>query len=67
MAMLPMNSGFTPKFVKKYRDLHTEVLGAVKEYISDVQGRKFPAQGHTFKIEEGIIEQLYPTNEKVTR
>ena len=62
--MLGMNSGFTPKFVKKYRDLHSEIVGAVKEYINDVQGRSFPSQEHTFKIEEGIIEQLYPTNKK---
>ena len=59
-----LRSFFSTKFVKKYRDLHSEILGAVKEYINDVQGRNFPSQEHTFKIEEGIIEQLYPTNKK---
>jgi len=62
--MLGMNSGFTPKFVKKYRDLHTEMVGAFKDYISEVQDKIFPAQEHTFKIDEQVIQELYPTNKR---
>ena len=57
--LLGFSNGFTPKFVKKYRDLHTEIVGAVSEYISDVRDRSFPAPEHTFKIDEEVLEKLY--------
>lgn len=57
--MLGMNSGFTPKFVKKYRDLHTEMVSAVQEYIAEVQARTFPAPEHTFKMDSAVLDKLY--------
>ena len=57
--LLGVSNGFTPKFVKKYRDLHQEIVGAVSEYISDVRGRSFPAPEHTFKIDDEVLEKLY--------
>lgn len=57
--LLGFSNGFTPKFVKKYRDLHTEIVGAVSEYISDVRDRSFPAPEHTFKIDDEVLEKLY--------
>ena len=57
--LLGVSNGFTPKFVKKYRDLHQEIVGAVSEYISDVRDRSFPATEHTFKIDDEVLEKLY--------
>ena len=57
--LLGVSNGFTPKFVKKYRDLHEEIVGAVSEYISDVRDRSFPAPEHTFKIDDEVLEKLY--------
>ena len=57
--LLGVSNGFTPKFVKKYRDLHQEIVGAVYEYISDVRDRSFPAPEHTFKIDDEVLEKLY--------
>lgn len=57
--MLGVSNGFTPKFVKKYRDLHQEIVGAVAEYISDVRDRSFPAPEHTFKIDDEVLDKLY--------
>ena len=62
--MLGMNSGFTPKFVKKYRDLHTEILGAFKDYIIEVQNKSFPAPEHIFKIDDKVLEELYSTSKR---
>lgn len=56
---LGMNSGFTPKFVKKYRLLHEQITQATQEYISDVKTRAFPAQAHIFTINEEVLEKLY--------
>lgn len=57
--LLGFSNGFTPKFVKKYRNLHKEIVGAVEEYISDVRDRSFPAPEHTFKIDDEVLEKLY--------
>ena len=57
--LLGVSNGFTPKFVKKYRDLHQEIVGAVSEYISDVRDRSFPAPEHTFKIDDEVLGKLY--------
>ena len=47
--MLGLFDDFTPKFVKQYADLKTTVSGAVKDFIGEVKGRKFPTEEHSFK------------------
>jgi 3-methyl-2-oxobutanoate hydroxymethyltransferase len=49
---------FTPKFVKVYADLYTAQLNAVKTYIADVQGKKFPAEEHTFTMKDDAVAEL---------
>ena len=50
--MLGLFDRFTPKFVKKYADLHGEMKRAFGEYIDDVVARRFPAQEHTVEMPE---------------
>jgi 3-methyl-2-oxobutanoate hydroxymethyltransferase len=45
--LLGMFDRFTPKFVRKYADLNTEMKRAFGEYIADVTSRQFPAEEHT--------------------
>lgn len=47
--MLGYTDGFTPKFVKKYADLHSVMLDAFRQYKEDVANRAFPEVGQTFK------------------
>jgi 3-methyl-2-oxobutanoate hydroxymethyltransferase len=47
--MLGLFDDFQPKFVKRYADLKSIMLGAVKSYISDVKEKKFPTKEHSFK------------------
>ncbi|QIB27989.1 3-methyl-2-oxobutanoate hydroxymethyltransferase [Caloranaerobacter azorensis] len=56
--MLGMFSDFTPKFVKRFRDLGKEIREGVKEYIKEVQEGKFPEEKHTFKMSQEIIDKL---------
>jgi len=49
---------FTPKFVKVYADVYSIQLDAVKQYIADVQGSKFPAEEHTFTMKEDVVAEL---------
>lgn len=51
--------GFCPKFVKRYADLHSEMVSAFKAYAADVKARSFPAAEHTFKIDDEVLEKLY--------
>lgn len=48
--MLGLFNRFTPKFVKKYADLHGEMERAFGEYIDDVVARRYPAQEHTVEM-----------------
>jgi 3-methyl-2-oxobutanoate hydroxymethyltransferase len=47
--MLGLFDDFKPKFVKRYADLKAVMLGAVKEYITDVKEKKFPTEEHSFR------------------
>lgn len=57
--MLGMFSDFTPKFVKKYTDLGGSMKEAFTKYIEEVRDGVFPADEHSFKIDDEIIEKLY--------
>jgi 3-methyl-2-oxobutanoate hydroxymethyltransferase len=50
--LLGLFDRFTPKFVKKYANFHTEMQRAFREYISDVQGRSFPGTEHSVQMDE---------------
>lgn len=57
--LLGYTDGFCPKFVKRYADLHSEMVSAFKAYAADVKARSFPAAEHTFKIDDEVLEKLY--------
>lgn len=57
--MLGYTDGFTPKFVKKYANLHEVMLEAFKQYKAECENRTFPTPSNTFKISEEVIEKLY--------
>lgn len=46
--LLGMNKHFKPKFVRQYLNLHEEIAGAVKNYISDVKEGVFPNEGEQY-------------------
>jgi 3-methyl-2-oxobutanoate hydroxymethyltransferase len=40
--MLGINTEFKPRFLRTYLNLHEEITGAVKQYITDVKSKDFP-------------------------
>lgn len=57
--MLGMFSDFTPKFVKKYAEIGDVMKAAFEKYIEETKDGSFPAEEHTFKISEDVINKLY--------
>ncbi len=56
--LLGLFDRFTPRFVKKYANLHAEMQRAFGEYISDVQNRNFPGNEHSVEIDEVEWQEL---------
>jgi 3-methyl-2-oxobutanoate hydroxymethyltransferase len=56
--LLGLFDRFTPRFVKKYADLHSEMQHAFTDYIEDVQRREFPAAEHSVEMDEREWEEL---------
>jgi len=46
--LLGLFAEFTPKFVKRYRELGEEIRAAAREYADDVRRGRFPAEEHTY-------------------
>ncbi len=56
--MLGLFDRFTPKFVKKYANLHTDMQRAIGAYIDDVETRRFPAQEHTVSMPDAEWDEF---------
>lgn len=56
--LLGLFDRFTPKFVKKYADLHNEMQKAFTDYIEDVETKRFPAAEHTVEMADEEWEAL---------
>jgi 3-methyl-2-oxobutanoate hydroxymethyltransferase len=48
--LLGLFDRFTPKFVKRYADLHTSMVNSFTSYIDDVKQHSFPAQEHSIDL-----------------
>lgn len=46
--MLGINKEFNPRFLRRYADLHSVMLGAVTNYISDVRKGEFPNEQESY-------------------
>ena len=57
--MLSMFSDFTPKFVRSFANVGEIMSQAFKDYDAAVKDSSFPAQEHTFKIADEVLDKLY--------
>lgn len=57
--MLGYSDGFTPRFVKKYANLHDTMLDAFRQYKAECEQQTFPAKEHTFAIGDDVLDKLY--------
>lgn len=57
--MLGMFSDYIPKFAKKFADVGAIMKNAFADYIREVSEGTYPAEEHTFKIDDDVLEKLY--------
>lgn len=57
--MLAMYSDMAPKFVKQFRNVGEQMCAGFRDYVKEVKEGAFPAEEHTFKIDDSVIEKLY--------
>ena len=55
--ILGMFERFTPRFVKKYADLSTDISHAFEAYVREVQAESFPTKDHAFHIKAEELTQ----------
>lgn len=57
--MLGMFTDYVPKFVKQFAKVGDIMKQAFADYKKEVSEGTFPAQEHTYKIDDEVIEKLY--------
>ncbi len=62
--LLGLFDRFTPKFVKKYANLHAEMGRAFAEYKKDVESCSFPAEEHSVEMSEEEWQSFIATQEE---
>lgn len=61
--MLGYSDSYTAKFVKKYADLHSIMVEAFHQYVTDCAQRTFPAEEHTYHLSEEVAKVLKEDDE----
>ena len=56
--LLGLFDRFTPKFVKKYANFHTEMQRAFSEFKAEVESKQFPAAEHSVEMADAEWEAL---------
>lgn len=57
--MLGMFSDYTPKFVKRFAEVGEMMKQGFADYIREVQEGSYPAEEHTFQVQDDVLEKLY--------
>ena len=52
--------GNTPaKFVKQFADLHSVIVGALKDYKNEVENSEFPSKEYKYGIKDEVLDKIY--------
>ena len=54
--LLGIFTGRAPKFVRRYADVHDQMVAGVRGYAEDVRAGRFPAEEHTYSIDASELE-----------
>ena len=59
-----MTSGHTAKFVKKFAEAGELMRKGISDYIAETKSGTFPAEEHTYAIEEDVINEIIREEKK---
>ena len=56
--LLGITTGHVARFVRRFADLRTEMVGGVRAFADAVRGGEFPASEHTYAVSPEELETL---------
>jgi 3-methyl-2-oxobutanoate hydroxymethyltransferase len=56
--LLGITTGHMAKFVKRYADVHEQMVAAVEQYASEVRSRHFPEPDHVYSVEPTELDEF---------
>jgi 3-methyl-2-oxobutanoate hydroxymethyltransferase len=56
--LLGITTGRTPKFVKRYAEIHAAMVEGVGRYVEEVRSQRFPAAEHVYGIEPAELAEF---------
>jgi 3-methyl-2-oxobutanoate hydroxymethyltransferase len=56
--LLGISTGRMAKFVKRYADVHDEMVGGVRKYTDEVRSRHFPEPDHVYSVEPAELDEF---------
>ncbi len=57
--MVGLFDRFVPKFVKRYINVHDQMVEALRQFKAEVENHTFPGPEHCFTIKDDVLERLY--------
>ena len=57
--LLGITTGRTPKFVKRYAEVHEAMVEGVGRYVEEVRSHSFPAAEHVYSIEPAELAEFH--------
>jgi 3-methyl-2-oxobutanoate hydroxymethyltransferase len=56
--LLGITTGHMAKFVKRYADVHGEMVAGMSRYVAEVRGRHFPEPEHVYSVEPAELAEF---------
>jgi 3-methyl-2-oxobutanoate hydroxymethyltransferase len=56
--LLGITTGRMAKFVKRYADIHDQMVAGVGRYVDEVRSRHFPEPDHVYGVEPAELDEL---------
>jgi 3-methyl-2-oxobutanoate hydroxymethyltransferase len=56
--LLGMTSSHVPKFVKRYAEIHDQMVAGVRAYAEDVRSHRFPDADHVYSVDPEAVAEL---------
>ncbi len=56
--LLGIHTGIAPRFVKRYAELHRDMVAGMSAYAQDVRARRFPGDEHAYSVDPDELAAL---------